>query len=734
MPALNFTMPYRPAFDSNAIPIPGAMAYFSYTGTTTPAPIYTDAGITIPASNPLEANGAGRFPQTFLDSEITYRLRIFRPGDNPALATPVEEYDPYEPVEAGAKGDPGSPGEGYGSRTALALAGNAASNLDDAYLTEIGFAGKFVYSTANLSAQVTASPRDYIGKQSDPTGATGAWVRQGADTVASKRAAADTVPEPLQTLIDRVGIWPEQYGSRVGGFDDTRLIKAVAEINANGGDRELILADEFILSTAGILSLTNVKNLVIRGPGALIIDGGAADTGIALRLVGVCDNVTFRGLRISGPGRSDATARQYGIGNNSGQTINNVWVDQCAFEDLNVGVGVTAESGGTAKNFIATRNIVKRMTGVLGGQGYGIFSGGATDVTIAFNQIEYAERHSIYVSQLAELAGQYSSTLVHANLIRNHRQTIQGGVNRHAIFMGRGFGGKISNNTIVDYWDGAIGVGQDTGGDGAPVRQAGDIEIVDNTLIGRQNALSSIQIAEPLVPTTATIQRIDVKRNKIYADLTVGGPQFEVEIYNGKTITVTDNDFYLANVPDGSGFRVIGVGTIAGPGDTSDVYIERNKTRGTAVTPSTVSMNFVRLFADVCTGTVKVVVRDNDNDTGFNSQNVEYNATPTNPNIIDLVPGQQFIGKYAPGDTTPTVANGVQQLLLTNASATDITNFDNGVTGQVLMLKFADANTTLKLNTNMRLAGDIVGSIYRTVQLVKSASGPWHPVSDITGS
>lgn len=84
------------------------------------------------------------------------------------------------PSGQGGKGDPGSPGEGYGDRAALAAAGNVATNGDDAYLTESGREGKFVFRSASQSAGVTSDPGQgvYIAKASDLTGAGGAWVRQ----------------------------------------------------------------------------------------------------------------------------------------------------------------------------------------------------------------------------------------------------------------------------------------------------------------------------------------------------------------------------------------------------------------------------------------------------------------------------------------------------------------------------------------------------------------------------
>lgn len=87
----------------------------------------------------------------------------------------------------GIKGDPGSSGEGYATRSALALAGNTATNQDDAYLTEPGYENKFVFSTDDLSAEVAAdeelSPggRNYIPKQADPTGASGTWVSRARE-------------------------------------------------------------------------------------------------------------------------------------------------------------------------------------------------------------------------------------------------------------------------------------------------------------------------------------------------------------------------------------------------------------------------------------------------------------------------------------------------------------------------------------------------------------------------
>ena len=98
------------------------------------------------------------------------------------LQTPIRDRERgmRGPKGVGEKGEPGSPGEGYGERTSLATAGNTATNGDDAYLTEAGREGKFVFRTGDYSAQVTADPRQgiYVARAADPTGATGVWVRE----------------------------------------------------------------------------------------------------------------------------------------------------------------------------------------------------------------------------------------------------------------------------------------------------------------------------------------------------------------------------------------------------------------------------------------------------------------------------------------------------------------------------------------------------------------------------
>lgn len=66
--------PLFTALDSAGALISGAQAFFYLAGTTTPATVYHDAGLTTPHEQPLLADGAGRFADVYFDPAIDYKL------------------------------------------------------------------------------------------------------------------------------------------------------------------------------------------------------------------------------------------------------------------------------------------------------------------------------------------------------------------------------------------------------------------------------------------------------------------------------------------------------------------------------------------------------------------------------------------------------------------------------------------------------------------------------------
>lgn len=71
----------------------GGSLYFYYAGTSTPAPIYSDSGLTTLLPNPVVVSAGAIVPTIYLDMAISYRRRI--------IYSNGESYDkdPYNPVE-----------------------------------------------------------------------------------------------------------------------------------------------------------------------------------------------------------------------------------------------------------------------------------------------------------------------------------------------------------------------------------------------------------------------------------------------------------------------------------------------------------------------------------------------------------------------------------------------------------------------------------------------------------
>lgn len=124
-------------FLSNIGGITGGAVYFYYTGTTNPAPIYTDINLTTPATNPvIVANGA-ILPNLYLDPTITYRRRIL------FMDSTVQDVDPL-PV-------PGVSPVALGATTGASLVGYSPS-------------ATYPVGTVGYKLQETISVKDFGAK------------------------------------------------------------------------------------------------------------------------------------------------------------------------------------------------------------------------------------------------------------------------------------------------------------------------------------------------------------------------------------------------------------------------------------------------------------------------------------------------------------------------------------------------------------------------------------------
>lgn len=92
MPATQFTIPYPVVAKPTNVGAPGARAYFYAPGTTTLVPIYASSALTTLLTNPVIADGAGRFPDIYLVTGTTYKLVLT--DKNGAV---LYNQDPYIP-------------------------------------------------------------------------------------------------------------------------------------------------------------------------------------------------------------------------------------------------------------------------------------------------------------------------------------------------------------------------------------------------------------------------------------------------------------------------------------------------------------------------------------------------------------------------------------------------------------------------------------------------------------
>ncbi len=259
------------------------------------------------------------------------------------------------------KGDPGSPGEGYSTRASMALAGNAATALDDTYLTERGRQGKFIFYTAALytidfptrvlTADVTGDPNQafLIAKQSDASGAGGAWVRIFDGPVDPRWGGL--VPGDDVSL-----------GAANSGFNDQLLTTCDAldhrHIKFRGGIPYRLAARMDV----------KYPDMVIEGPG-----GGLGATDPILKFPGSVGGIAIQGSKTNGPSGYDAVSHSTG----SGTTLQSLTIDG----------GFTGTEGEFHGVQLRTKSNVRDCT-ILNFPGEGIRASGSTSAGAQVNGAE----------------------------------------------------------------------------------------------------------------------------------------------------------------------------------------------------------------------------------------------------------------------------------------------------------------------------------------------------------
>jgi hypothetical protein len=150
MSAQLFFLPFNTLYTSRGLPAGGGKVYFYYTGTTTLAPVYSDAGLTTRLDNPVPTDGLGVLPAIYLDGTIIYRVA---PQDinGVQLGPPIDNYVPGVSADTAAAASAGA-----AAVSASAAAASAASVSGQAAAAAASAATASAAATTATAASLSA--------------------------------------------------------------------------------------------------------------------------------------------------------------------------------------------------------------------------------------------------------------------------------------------------------------------------------------------------------------------------------------------------------------------------------------------------------------------------------------------------------------------------------------------------------------------------------------------------
>lgn len=222
-----------------------------------------------------------------------------------------------------------------------------------------GGRGIFVWSTADLSAEVTADTLSgiYVAPTSDPTGASGAWVRQ------------------LNGFVT-----PEMFGT-TGGTSDEVQINAAIQATTNG---DVVLAGSY-----------NIDNSIVLKTGVNLIGNKTTTLNVTTPYIDMVtgtsiSNVTIDGVTFVGSGDLVNLERLIYL-----TGCSDVKVEHCTFSESRIGIQFESCSRGKALN----NNFFDIRRDSAGAQGYGILCNlDNNDIQASHNSFNNVERHCVYAS------------------------------------------------------------------------------------------------------------------------------------------------------------------------------------------------------------------------------------------------------------------------------------------------------------------------------------------------
>lgn len=343
--------------------------------------------------------------------------------------------------------------------------------------------------------------------------------------------------------------------------------------------------------------------------------------------LGSGDNIQFDSFTIIGDASGDPSYRQGGIGNNSGYNLSNVTIRDMYLKDLNIGICLTADLGGTYDRAVVANNRIENIKGILAGQGYGITLSNVYNTIVENNIIVNCDRHAIYNAKGINLG-----LIIRGNLIKDHRKDVYNGSVRPAVVVSRSTGVEVTNNTFIDCYDSSLLISYDE----TVFRHAGKDVIRGNSFINRKNFTPDIQIGTETVASSEYFTyRLLIEGNSFYTNdaVSVGGNN--ILINNGMGIKISNNIFNTVNV----GSRIvypIRIGVNAYINSEKDcTYIDvSNNTFVPEGTNISTYYYPVYISSDVCGGLFNSYFRITGNYVTGTTNTIRFGVANVNPNII----------------------------------------------------------------------------------------------------
>ena len=283
-----------------------------------------------------------------------------------------------------------------------------------------------------------------------------------------------------------------------------------------------------------------------------------------------------------------------------------------------------------------------------------------------------------------------------------------------------------SNTLYVDAANNRVGVG--TASPASTLTVSGDVHILSTNYLNFTNTAQQTYIRAPATSTIAFgTNSTEVMRLDASGNLGLGvTPSFPLQVLRSQAATTA------ISVDNNTGNAAAHASLVLHTGGASSgdpyIYFNNEVTNWSIGCDNSDSDKF-KVSKNSTLGTDDYLTLDASGNLGVGTA-PSYKLDVDGAGRLGLI---NRAGSYSAGTTTPSVT-GVSYMPISNSSATTITNFTGGVAGQILFLRFADANTTInRSNAYLANSANFVSAANATLVLISDGSA-WYEISRSTAN